>query len=236
MTFDIGLVLGILIVSGVLFVTEWIRMDVTALLVLATLAVTGLVQPNEALSGFSSPAVITVWAMFMLSAGLTQTGVTNVIGRQVLKLAGTGETRIVFVVMITSGVLSAFMANIGVAALMLPVVMDVARRTGRPPSRLLMPLAFASLLGGLTTLIGSSPNLLVSDALREAGHKPLELFDFLPVGGAVLLAVTVFFAVVARRWLPERDPGRRWSVARWSRAGSVSPPGSTCSSSYATIR
>jgi di/tricarboxylate transporter len=208
MTFEIGLVLGILIVSFALFVTEWIRMDVTALLVLGTLAVTGLVQPHQALSGFSNPAVVTVWAMFMLSAGLTQTGVANVIGRRVLKLAGTGETRIVFVVMITSGVLSAFMNNIGVAALMLPVVMDIARRTGRAPSRLLMPLAFGSLLGGLTTLIGTPPNLLVSEALHENGLKPFELFDFAPVGGVVMLVGTAFVAIVARRWLPERDPGR----------------------------
>jgi len=208
MTFDIGLVLGILIVSFVLFVTEWIRMDVTALLVLGVLAVSGLVQPNEALAGFSNPAVVTVWAMFMLSAGLTQTGVANVIGRQVLKLAGTRETRIVAIIMITSGVLSAFMNNIGVAALMLPVVMDVARRTERPPSRLLMPLAFGSLLGGLTTLIGTPPNLLVSEALRENGHESFGLFDFAPVGGAVMLAGTAFFALIGRRWLPERDPGR----------------------------
>ncbi len=208
MTFDIGLVLAILVVSFALFVTEWIRMDVTALLVLGALAVSGLVSPNEALTGFSNPAVVTVWAMFMLSAGLTQTGVANVIGRQVLKLAGTGEIRLVAIIMLTSGVLSAFMNNIGVAALMLPVVMDVARRTGRPPSRLLMPLAFGSLLGGLTTLIGTPPNLLVSEALRASGGEPFGLFDFAPVGGAVMLAGVLFFALVARHWLPQRDPGR----------------------------
>jgi len=213
MTFDIGLVLGILIVSFVLFVTEWIRMDVTALLVLAVLAVTGLVAPNEALSGFSNPAVVTVWAMFMLSAGLTQTGVANAIGRQVLKFAGTGEIRIVAIIMITSGVLSSFMANIGVAALLLPVVMDVARRTERPPSRLLMPLAFGTLLGGLTTLIGTPPNLLVSEALRASGATPFELFDFVPVGGVVMLTGTVFIALVGRRWLPRRDPGRESTTA-----------------------
>jgi len=208
MTFEIGLVLGILVVSFVLFVTEWIRMDVTALLVLAVLAVTRLVAPDEALSGFSNPAVVTVWAMFMLSAGLTQTGVANMIGRQVLKFAGTGEIRIVAIIMITSSVLSSFMSNIGVAALMLPVVMDVARRTERPPSRLLMPLAFGALLGGSTTLIGTSPNLLVSEALHTAGETPFDLFDFMPVGGVVMLVGIAFMALVARRWLPERDPGR----------------------------
>jgi len=211
MTFDIGLVLGILVVSFVLFVTEWIRMDVTALLVLGVLAVTGLVDPNEALAGFSNPAVVTVWAMFMLSAGLTQTGVANVIGRQVLKLAGTGETRLVAIIMITSSVLSAFMSNIGVAALLLPVVMDVARRTERAPSRLLMPLAIGTILGGLTTLIGTPPNLLVSEALRASGEEPFALFDFLPVSGAVMLVVIAFVALIARRWLPQRDPGRESS-------------------------
>jgi di/tricarboxylate transporter len=208
MTFEIGLVLGILVVSFALFVTEWIRMDVTALLVLAALAVSGLLTPNEALSGFSNSAVVTVWAMFMLSAGLTQTGVANVIGRQVLRLAGTGEIRLVAIIMLTTGVLSAFMNNIGVAALMLPVVMDVARRTERPPSRLLMPLAFGSLLGGLTTLIGTPPNLLVSEALRASGGEPFGLFDFAPIGVAVMIAGVLFFALVARHWLPQRDPGR----------------------------
>jgi len=149
-----------------------------------------------------------VWAMFMLSAGLTQTGVANAIGRQVLKLAGTGEIRLVAIIMLTSGVLSSFMANIGVAALMLPVVMDVARRTERPPSRLLMPLAFGCLLGGLTTLIGTPPNLLVSEALRESGATPFELFDFFPVGGVLMLTGTAYFALIGRHWLPKRDPGR----------------------------
>ena len=147
-------------------------MDVTALLVLGTLAVAGLVTPRDALGGFSNAAVVTVWAMFILSEGLTRAGVANVIGRHVLRAAGRSETRLVFVVMLGSGALSAFMNNIGVAALMLPVVIDVARKTGCPPSRLLMPLAYGTLLGVLTTLIGTPPNLLVSDALRQQRLAP----------------------------------------------------------------
>jgi di/tricarboxylate transporter len=176
-TTQIALVLGILLAALVLLVTERVRMDVVALLVLGTLAVTGLVTPTEALAGFSNPAVITVWAMFILSAALARTGVAEQIGRRVLRLAGSGEARIVFVIMVTSGFLSAFMNNIGVAALMLPVVMEIARRTGRPPSRLLMPLAYGCLLGGLTTLIGTPPNLLAAEALRERGLTPFEMFD-----------------------------------------------------------
>jgi di/tricarboxylate transporter len=205
-TLDIAMVLAILAVAFLLFVTEWLRMDVVALLVLGALAVTGLVPPEQTLSGFSNPAVITVWAMFMLSAGLTQTGVANIIGQHTLRLAGRGETRMVVVVMIAAGVLSAFMNNIGVAALMLPVVMDVARRSNIPPSRLLMPLAFATLLGGLTTLIGTPPNLIASQALDDAGLPPFRLFDFTPVGGVVMVAGVAFVTLWARRWLPVRDP------------------------------
>lgn len=182
-------------------------MDVTALLVLGTLAVAGLVTPRDALGGFSNAAVVTVWAMFILSEGLTRAGVANVIGRHVLRAAGRSETRLVFVVMLGSGTLSAFMNNIGVAALMLPVVIDVARKTGCPPSRLLMPLAYGTLLGVLTTLIGTPPNLLVSDALRQQGLAPFRLIDFTPVGFLAVLAGTAFVAFAGRRLLPRLDPG-----------------------------
>ena len=182
-------------------------MDVVALMVLVALAFTRSVTPNEAIAGFSNAAVITVWAMFILSAGLTETGVAGMIGKQVLKMAWNSEIRMIFVIMITSGVLSAFMNNIGVAAFMLPVVITVARKRGVAPSRLLMPLAYGSLLGGLTTLIGTPPNLLISNALREAGYAPFGLFDFTPVGGAVMIVGTAFVAFSAKFLLPSRDPG-----------------------------
>jgi di/tricarboxylate transporter len=146
-------------------------MDVVALLVLASLVLTGLVSPPDAVAGFSNGAVIAVWAMFILSDGLTRTGIADIIGQVVLKLAGRKEVRMIVVIMTTSGVLSFFMNNIGVAALMLPVVVDVARRTRIPASRLLMPLAYGTLLGGLTTLIGTPPNLLISDALATNGFS-----------------------------------------------------------------
>ena len=115
MTYEIALVLIILGVSLVLFVTEWVRMDVVALLVLGATALTGVVGPREALAGFSNPAVITVWAMFMLSAALGRTGVASALGGQVLRMAGQGEIRAIAVVMFTAALLSAFMNNIGVA-------------------------------------------------------------------------------------------------------------------------
>jgi di/tricarboxylate transporter len=202
---DIVLVFSILIASVILLVSEWLPMEVVALLAMSIVALTGLVSPQEALSGFSSPAVVTVWAVFILSGGLTRTGVANIIGRQVLRLAGSGETLIVVVIMLTSGIMSAIMNNVAVAALMLPVVMDIARHTNRPPSRLLMPLAYGSLLGGLTTLIGTPPNILVSDALRDNGLKPFTVFDFTPVGGVVMVAGILFVALIGRRLLPVRD-------------------------------
>ena len=159
-----------------------------ALLVLGGLALTGMVTPGEAVSGFSNPAVVTVWAVFILSGGLTRTGVANIIGRNILRLAGRREFLIVTVVMLSAGVMSAFMNNVAVAALMLPVVMDISRQTGHPASRLLMPLAYGSLLGGLTTLIGTPPNILISEALRDNGLTPFKFFDYTPVGVAVMVA------------------------------------------------
>ncbi|HET6446012.1 MAG TPA: SLC13 family permease, partial [candidate division Zixibacteria bacterium] len=184
------------------------RVDLIALLVLVSLVITQLVTPSEALSGFSNPAVITVWAMFVLSGGLAQTGVANNIGKQILRLAGDGELRLMLLIMLTAAILSAFMNNVGVAALLLPVVVVIARKTKTPPSRLLLPLAIGALLGGLTTLIGTPPNILISDALRDANLKPFGLFDFAPVGIAVLLAGFAFMLVVGRRLLPNRDPTR----------------------------
>ncbi len=189
-----------------LFVSEKLRMDLIALMVLGTLVLTGLVTPPEAVAGFSNAAVIAVWAMFILSDGLTRTGIANVIGHNVLWLAGRNESRMIVVIMLTAGTLSAFMNNIGVAALMLPVVIDIARRTRIPASRLLMPLAYGSLLGGLTTMIGTPPNLLISSSLEAAGEATFGLFDFTPIGGGVLIAGTAFVALFGRHLLPRKKP------------------------------
>ncbi len=205
MTPEVALVLAILVVAFVLLITEKMRMDVVALLVLGSLALTGLVDPVQALSGFSSPAVVTVWAVFILSGGLTRTGVASLIGRQVLRVAGRGEARLIAAIMLTAGLMSSVLNNVGVAALLLPVVMDIARQTGRNPSRLLMPLAFGALLGGSTTLIGTPPNILVNDVLSEFNLARFKFFDYTPVGTAVLLAGVAFMALVGRHLLPERD-------------------------------
>ncbi len=203
MTTDIVLVLAILVVSLVLFISEIVRMDVVALMVLGSLFVAGQIDANEAFAGFSNSAVITVWAMFILSEGLTRTGIADIIGRQVMRIGGNTEVTLIFVIMVTGAVLSAFMNNIGVAALMLPVVVEVARRTGVPASRLLMPLAYSTLLGGLMTLIGTPPNLLISESLAVHGYEPFAMFDFMPLGGAVMGIGVVFVAFLGRFLLPK---------------------------------
>ena len=125
-------------------------MDLVGLLVMVSLAISGLITPTQALSGFSNPAVITVWAVLILSGALARTGVASKLGKFFLQLAGDSEAKLLMIIMLTSGILSGFMNSIGVTSLFLPVLIDISRRTKRPPSKLLIPLAFSALLGGLT--------------------------------------------------------------------------------------
>lgn len=205
MTLEIAIILGILVVALVLFITEWLRMDLVALLVLSSLALLGLVSPAEAVSGFSNPAVITVWAMFIISEGLTRAGIADRIGRQVTRVAGRSELRMIAIFMLVAGVMSAFMNNIGVAAMLLPVAMEVARRGGVAPSRVLMPLSYGTLVGGMMTLIGTPPNLLASNALREAHGEGFGFFDFAWIGVPILLTVTAFMVLAGRFLLSRTD-------------------------------
>ena len=213
MTPEIMLVLSILSIAIIFLVTEWIPMEVTALLSLGAVTLTGLVTPGQALAGFSNPAVVTIWAVFILSGGLTRTGVANAIGHFVLRMAGNNETRMIVVIMLSAGVMSAIMNNVAVAALLLPVVMDIARHTGSPPSRLLMPLAYGSLLGGLTTQIGTPPNILVSEALRDGGLRPFGFFNYTPIGLVIMFCGIAFMVFIGRRFLPQRP----WPKVDWDR-------------------
>jgi len=205
MSVEIIIVLVILISVIVLLVTEWMPLEVVALLVLGMLAISGIVKPLDALKGFSNPAVVTIWAVFILSGGLTRTGIANILGRQLLKVAGRKPSLLVVTIMAIAGVLSAFMNNVAVAALMLPVVMDISKKTDCSPSALLMPLAYWSLLGGLTTMIGTPPNILVSEALRENGLTPFKLFDFTPVGLTVMISGIAFVSLIGTRLLPKQS-------------------------------
>lgn len=214
MDIQIAIVLSILGLAVILFISERVRVDIVGLLVLISLVLTGLLTPEEAITGFSSPAVVTVWAVFILSAGLSRTGIASIIGRQILRLSGSGEMQLMAIIMVTAGGMSAFMNNVGVAALLLPVVMDIARKTGHAPSRLLMPLAMGCLLGGLTTMIGTPPNIIVSNSLSEFGLVSFSLFDYTPIGLVVLITGVVFMVAFGRHLLPNRDLSQEYSDSR----------------------
>ena len=208
MTTDNLLVLGILAIAILLFVTERLRVDVVAMMVLVALVLTGLVTVDEAFSGFASPAVITVWGVFIVSGGLTRSGVADMIARLVMRLAGRSQVRLTLLLMLTVGGMSAFMNNIGAVAILLPAVMSVARETDIPPSKLLIPLAWASLMGGNMTMIGTPPNILASSILESYGDiEAFRFFDFLPMGIVVLVAGVAYLSLVGRHLLPKRSPG-----------------------------
>ena len=208
MTTENYLVLGILAIAILLFVSERLRVDLVAMMVLVALAVTGLVTVEGAFSGFASPAVIVVWAVFIISGGLTRSGVADLIARQVVRLAGRSQLRLMLLIMVAVGIMSAFMSNVGAAAILLPAVMSVARETDIPPSKLLIPLAWASLLGGNVTMIGTPPNILASSILEIYGNiEPFGFFDFVPMGTVVLVAGILYLVLVGRHLLPERTAG-----------------------------
>ncbi len=207
MSLDIITLLTIVSIALVLFIGGWIRVDLVGLLVLSALALTNLVTTQEALSGFSSPAVVTVWALFILSAGLTRTGIAHQIGKPLQRFAKSSEVVLMVVLMVAASLLSALINTVTVAAIMLPSTMELARRSGRSPSRLLLPLALGCLLGGPFTGISTPPNILVTDALRNAGLSPFAIFDFTPITAAIVVSGIVFMVLLGRHLLPRRTGG-----------------------------
>lgn len=204
MTPDNIIVLVILVAAIILFASEKLRADVVALLVLLALYLTRLLTIEEAFLGFSSPAVVTVWAVFIISGGLQRTGVADLIARQLLRLVGQSERRLLLFLMIGAGVMSAFMNNIGAVAILMPAVISIGRKLKISSSKLLMPLAFAALLGGNMTLIGTPPNILAADIMTDFGLEPFSFFDFAPTGILVLAVGVIYMMTIGRRLLPER--------------------------------
>lgn len=202
---EMMITLGILIASMVLFITEKLRVDVVALCVLVTLMATKVLTVEEALSGFSSNAVLLIAALFIVGGAVFQTGLASMLANRIVSIAGTSETRLLVVVMIAVAVVSGFISSTGTVAVLMPAVISVALSVRINPSRLLMPLAFASLLGGAITLIGTPPNIIVSDALVEAGFRPFEFFEFAPMG-IILTVAGIALTLLMRKYLPDNKP------------------------------
>jgi len=204
---DILLVLLILVTAIVLFATEWLRMDLVALLVLLALVLTGQVTPEQAFSGFSNPAVITVAAMFVLSTGISHTGAMGRVGERMVAFAGNSEARLILVSMLVAALFSSVINNIGATAVLMPVLVSVSHRLRISPSRLLMPLAFASLLGGVCTLIGTPPNILINTLLQEYTGENFNMFSYTPVGLALVVVGIGYMLLLGRHLLPNRKSG-----------------------------
>jgi di/tricarboxylate transporter len=204
-SWQIWFVFGLVVSAIVLFFTGRVRLDLTAILVILSLALFGIVSPAEAVAGFGNPLVMMIAGLFVVSEGLSRTGVAAWIGLKIAGLADASEIRLILLLMPVVAVLSAFMSSTGVVALFVPVVLTMAREAGIAPGRLLMPLAFASLIGGMLTLIGTPPNLAVNSALIDGGRPGFGFFDFTLIGGVILAIAMVYLLTIGRKLLPEGD-------------------------------
>ena len=194
----------ILALSAVFFVSGKIRSDVVALCALVLLLLFHILTPDEALSGFSNSVVIMMIGLFVVGGAIFQTGLAKMISGKILQLAGKSETRLFILVMLVTSAIGAFVSNTGTVALMLPIVVSLAANAHINSSRLLMPLAFASSMGGMMTLIGTPPNLVIQNALTNAGFEPLTFFSFLPVGLICVFVGMVVLMPLSKIFLTKR--------------------------------
>ncbi len=189
----------ILVLSAAFFMSGKVRSDLVALCALISLLIFQILTPEEALSGFSNSVVIMMVGLFVVGGAIFQTGLAKMISSKILKLAGKSESRLFLLVMLVTSAIGAFVSNTGTVALMLPIVVSLAVSAGMNPGRLLMPLAFASSMGGMMTLIGTPPNLVIQNALTSAGFEPLSFFSFLPVG-LICVAVGTLVLMPLTKW------------------------------------
>ncbi len=199
------IILAIIIFALILFATEWIRADFVAITISLILMILGYVTINEGFSGFSNPAVITVIAMFILSAGLVRTGIADYMADLIVKYGGKNPITLTLAVMLVVGSMSAFMNNIGAVAILLPAIFIISNNMNYPVNKLLLPLSFGSLLGGLITMIGTPPNLLISIMLEDHGYSGFKLFDFAPTGVLILIAGLIYMVFLGRHLIPARE-------------------------------
>lgn len=219
-TFEMGVVLAVLALTVFLFVSELIRIDLAAILILVIIGLlsyipglTNLADPAHLFEGFASNAVISIIAVMIVGAGLDKTGLMNRVAALILRHGGSNESRVMTVISATVGVISSFLQNVGAAALFLPVVSRISTRANIPISRLLMPMGFCAILGGTMTMVGSSPLILLNDLLATANTRlpadariePFGLFSVTPIGLALIASGILYFLLLGRWVLPDRE-------------------------------
>jgi di/tricarboxylate transporter len=204
MTFEIAVVLVFVVVSIVLFATEKLPVDLVAILIMVGLIASGIITPEEGIDGFSNPATVTVAAMFILSAGLYQTGAINFIGTKLVRIGKKNFWLALVLLMLGAGIFSAFINDTAVVVIFIPVVLGLARELKVSPGKLLMPLSFGALFGGVCTLIGTSTNILVSAIAAKHGQPPFGMFEFTPFGLIILVVGGLYMVLVGVRIIPER--------------------------------
>lgn len=204
MTAEMAYVFVVVLLAAILFATEKIRMDVVGFLALTSLLVGGILTVPEALSGFSDPTVHMIGGLFIVGGAIFHTGLADRIGRSLESRAGGDPQRLLIAILLVTSGISAFLSSTGTIAVMIPIVLSLARRTQMSPSKLMIPLAYATLLGGLLTLIATPPNIIVSNTLEQAGFEPFSFFDFTLPGLCLLSLGLIFILTIGRKLLPER--------------------------------
>lgn len=198
----------ILALSAVFFVNGKLRSDLVALCALVLLIVFNILTPEEALSGFSNPIVIMMVGLFVVGGAIFKTGLAKMISSKILRLAGKSELKLFILIMMVTAFIGAFVSNTGTVALMLPIVVSMAASANISPGRFLMPLAFASSMGGMATLIGTPPNLVVDEVLSNAGFTDLSFFSFTPIGVICVLIGLVVLIPLSKFFLVKKEDAK----------------------------
>ena len=201
--------LSILIITVAMFIWGRVRADIVALTALAALLVFGILTPSEALAGFSSPIVIMMIGLFVVGGAIMQTGLAKLTGNKLMALSRGNETITFLLVMLVTSFIGAFVSNTGTVALMMPIIVSLAAASGMQSSRFLMPLAFAGSLGGMLTLIGTPPNLVIDEVLTEAGYQPLAFFSFFPVGLIVIAIGIIVLMPLSKIFFSKKQNGKK---------------------------
>ena len=204
----------ILVITVALFIWGRVRADIVALTALAALLVLGILTPAEALAGFSSPIVIMMIGLFVVGGAIMQTGLAKLTGNKLMALSRGNETITFLLVMLVTSFIGAFVSNTGTVALMMPIIMSIAAGSGMQSSRFLMPLAFAGSLGGMLTLIGTPPNLVIDEVLTESGYQPLAFFSFFPVGIIVIAIGIIVLMPLSKIFLSKKQSGKKKKQAK----------------------